>query len=75
MIPALSLPVGASEVTKFGSTRNFNMDTVGDDGFKNGWGRYHPRYKERWLHSDIRDMSYLYVYKVFDKFAEEGVLK
>jgi pimeloyl-ACP methyl ester carboxylesterase len=75
MIPALSLPVGANEVTKFGSTRNFNMDTVGDDGFKNGWGRSGSDYGQRWLHSDIRDMSYFYVYKVFDKFAREGGLK
>jgi hypothetical protein len=73
MIPALSLPVGANFVQAIGlnGNGNFNMDT----GFKNGWGRYHTRYQERWLHSDIRDMSYLYVYKVFDKFAEEGVLK
>jgi hypothetical protein len=75
MIPALSLPVGANKLNAIPDSRNFNMDTVGGSGFKNGWGRYDQKYQERWLHSDIRNMAYLYVYKVFDKFAEEGVLK
>lgn len=74
MIPALSLPVGANAVQaiELNGNGNFDMDNVGDDGFKNGWGRNHPDYGQRWLHSDIRDMSYLYVYKVFDKFTGEG---
>ena len=76
MIPSLSLPAGANYIEAFHPDgqpeRNFNMDTA---DFKNGWGRSGSDYGQRWLHSDIRDMSYLYVYKVFDKFAVEGVLK
>jgi hypothetical protein len=74
MIPALSLPVGANLTSRFNDygERNFNMDTA---GFKNGWGRNDSTYQQRWLHSDIKDMSYLYTYKVFNKFVSEGVLQ
>ena len=29
----------------------------------------------RWLHSDMKDVSYFYVYKLFEKFNEVGGLK
>lgn len=71
MIPSLSLAAGANEVTKLNQygERNFNMDT---DDFKNGWGRNHSTFGAQWLHSDIREMSYLYTHEVFDKFVDEG---
>ena len=28
-----------------------------------------------WLHSDIKNMSYFYVYTVFDEILEKGNLK
>lgn len=31
------------------------------------WGRDHFEYKTRWLHSDIKDMGYFYVYQLFQE--------
>lgn len=28
-----------------------------------------------WLHSDMKDMAYFYVYKLFDQIVEKGGLK
>jgi hypothetical protein len=30
--------------------------------------------ESRWLHSDIRDIGYLYTWKVYEKFREIGEL-
>jgi len=32
-------------------------------------------YGVRWLHSDIKDMAYLYVYRAYNVFVDEGGLK
>ncbi len=38
----------------------------------NGWSRVAGELKNRWLHSDIKDMAYFYVYKLFLDFKEKG---
>ena len=54
--------------------RNFNMNTEfkRDDG---AWGRNHKIYEERWLHSDMQDMSFFHNHKLFEKTVEIGELK
>jgi hypothetical protein len=42
-----------------------------DDMSKNRdeWGRVHPKYSNRWLHSDVKDMAYFYVKSLYDEFV------
>jgi hypothetical protein len=66
--PALTLAAGKATVNALGLTgHNFDMQNI----FKNGW----PRQDQRWLHNDAREVSYLYVYKLFDKFVSIGGLQ
>ena len=48
--------------------RDFNLD---DDRCKNGWGRSHPVFGAAWFHSDMKDMAYAYVYKLYDDVVKE----
>ena len=38
------------------------------NGFFDDWGN-------RWLHSDMKNMAYFYVFKFFEKVKEEGELQ
>ncbi len=73
-IPALTPAAGA---TPFGSKEDFvikmfNLDT---DEFKsNGWVT-REKYGGRWLHSDFKDVPYIFTYKFYDKVLEKGNLK
>ncbi len=49
---------------------SYNFDMA---AWKNGWFSTEKNEK-RWRHSDIRDVGYLYTYKVYDKFKELGKL-
>ena len=67
--PARTNPAGRNPVDIFNTpqeNRNFDMVTL-----KNSWFSTETNEK-RWLHSDIRDVGYLYTYKVYDKFKELG---
>ena len=35
----------------------------------------HGIYKQKWLHSDMKDMAYFFVFKLYDQLTQEGVLK
>ena len=41
----------------------------------NGWGR--TDYNQRWLHCDLKDMAYFYIYKLYDELVgfDKGDLK
>jgi hypothetical protein len=72
-IPSRTLPIGANRLITWPSTRNFNMQyTAGDDGFQNDWPS--SRSTVDWHHSDLREVAYLYNYKLFDKFRNLGGL-
>ena len=64
-IPSRTFAVGANSVTIW--SQNFNMPV---DFKSNSWSRVEPQ----WLHSDFRDMPYMNVYKVYDKFVSSGGL-
>ncbi len=72
-IPALSSPIGAVAIDNC-SNVNFNEDPDSPNVLMrpNGWGRSDPVYGNRWLHSDIKDMAYYYVYKLFLDFRGRG---
>ncbi|MDD4017435.1 MAG: hypothetical protein PHV28_05770 [Kiritimatiellae bacterium] len=73
-LPALSAAAG---ITDFGTEvmSDWDMNTMGkpDGGV---WGRSTSQtYEDRWLHSDLKDMAYFYVYKLFDRIVNEGGLE
>jgi len=40
----------------------------------NGWPT-RSRWDDRWLHSDMKDVSYFYNFKFYEKVVEKGNLK
>ena len=62
-IPATSFAAGANFTG--GGLKNHNMH---DDMPRDGW----PRDQFEWLHSDIKDVSYSYVYKLFNYILQGG---
>jgi len=37
---------------------------------KNGWGRSGNPYNDQWLHSDMKDMAYYYVFRLYDELVQ-----
>ena len=70
-IPALSTSAGNKRLNLPGFA-NYNMSDYVNR--PNGWPRHHPIYGTRWLHSDIKDMAYLYVCKAFEWMVSSGEL-
>ena len=79
-IPAVSSPAG-KVATLRGENTNFDMST---DGKANDWGRAgivvedehgEQHLETPWLHSDIKNMAYYYVYPAFTNIVEKGALK
>lgn len=48
------------------------IDSIDLNGssFRNGWGRSHPNFGDAWFHSDMKDMAYFYVYKLYDNIVK-----
>ena len=44
---------------------------LNDDDYRDGWGRG----SSDWQHSDMKDMAYFYVYKLYEQLVEKGNLK
>jgi len=65
-IPALTLPAGANETIIFGK-KNYNMPDVFAD--KVNWPGDKIGDIPVWKHGYIREMAYLYIYQVYDKFV------
>ena len=63
-MPALTPAMGRPEGSIIIIPNSQNIDMVKS---KDGWGRDHFEYKTRWLHSDITDMGYFYVYQLFQE--------
>ena len=76
-VPAVSSPVGGKAV---GRNVNENIDMNLDrdeDGVPrpNSWGRPAVKNQTPWLHSDMKDVAYFYVYKLYEQLIEKGNLK
>jgi hypothetical protein len=74
-VPALTLPVGGNFTSIFGpaNTNNFDMQSR----FKNDnkeWPLLRGKDKN-WFHSDLKNVSYPFVYNLFDAFVSLGGLK
>jgi hypothetical protein len=74
MIPARALPAGANRQERFGDRGNFNMPAQYMTQAAQ-WPRTSEfnGYKE-WKHSDVKDVGYPHLYKLFDKLKELGGL-
>lgn len=87
-IPALTRPTGAARIL-FGisSDDNVNLDQSGDvidddDQSNSTFGIQRPnswptrtRWTNRWLHSDMKDVSYFFNFKFYEKVIEKGGLR
>jgi len=72
-IPALTFAAAANEVTSFGQIRNIHMQD-----FQKLWPLVRTsqsRFGTRWLHSDIKDVSFSYVSRLYDGMVILGELK
>jgi hypothetical protein len=80
MVPVRTIAMGKAPINKLNedspSIEGGNYDlTLGN--FKNGWPqeRLDDVWRNiKWLHSDAREVAYLYTYKLFDKWIELGEL-
>ena len=75
-IPAVSSPAGKVAVRISGDSNDVDLNNL--ENRDNGWGRIDVRKGENdisWLHSDIKNMAYYYIYPAFDKILQKGNLK
>jgi hypothetical protein len=69
-IPATSFASGANPLTSaLGAARNFNMNAP---SMKTSWTS--ERSDTDMRHSDLRDVSYVYIHRIFEKMVEVGKL-
>ena len=71
-VPAVSSPVGKMAI--FDGT-DFDLNDGNVIGRLNGWGRSGNVYGQSWLHSDMKDMAYFYVFSLYTEFAMKGMLR
>ena len=77
-VPALSSPVGGRAVQIEEIDFNINMNLTDEESGiprPNGWGRPVVDDKTDWHHSDMKDMAYFYVYKLYEQLIQKGNLK
>ena len=67
-VPPLSSPMGGVQVVSDVISENFNLN---DLNRPNGWGRFNTY----WQHSDMKDMSYFYVFQLYDELITKGGLR
>ena len=71
-VPAVSSPVGGNAVTFGNKIENHDLNS---SDYRNGWGRPAVDDKTDWHHSDMKDMAYFYVYKLYEQLIQKGDLK
>ena len=71
-VPAVSSPVGGmalrEEIIE-------NHDLNEGEVFRNGWVRSAVNNGIPWKHSDMKDVAYFFVYKLYFQIVEKGCLK
>ncbi len=74
-VPAISSPVGGTNINVDVILENIDMNLDDIKGVQrpNLWGR-RPT-KSSWLHSDMKDMAFYYVYKLYEQLIQKGNLK
>ena len=67
-VPAISSPVGGFE-TYIELIENHDLN---DELYKNDWGRPAVDGETPWKHSDMKDMAYYHVFKLYRQIVEKG---
>ena len=70
-VPAISSPVGGNST----APEQLENHDLNGASYRNGWGRSHKTYLDKWFHSDMKDMAYYYVYPLYDELKTKGNLK
>lgn len=73
-IPAISSATGKMSTIK-GKNDDWNFNLNSSSFKSNQWGREHRIYRQRWLHSDAKNMAFQYVHWLFGDMVEKGTLK
>ena len=75
-IPALTSATGVTDLSDILDRENsYNLDLTNPGiGHPNGWPSK-SSYPNRWLHSDMKDVSYFFNFKFYEKALEKGGLK
>ena len=75
-VPAVSGAVGGRTVGMVENNVDMNKDSA-DGGVPrpNRWGRPAVKNQTPWLHSDMKDMAFFYVYKLYEQLVQKGNLK
>jgi hypothetical protein len=68
MFPAKSLPLGSTFQQQLGEDGNIDMQ----QRFKVGWP--YERSDQAWRHSDVREITYPFIYPLFDELVRLGGL-
>ena len=71
-VPALSYPAGTAEIEPE-SNPNFSFD-IESFNRDNGWPNRNT-YNTRWLHSDIKNVAYVYNFEIFNRIVNAGELE
>lgn len=75
VIPALSPAVGNTNLG-IPTLVEIDLNNNANHEYPNGWWRTDNRtYATRWMHSDIKDAAYYFVFSVFHNVLEMGGLK
>ncbi len=75
-VPAVSSPVGGKRVwTTTGKDVDLNENSAIGILRPNGWGRSHNVFQDAWLHSDMKDMAFFYVHKLYEHLVSKGDLQ
>ncbi|MBQ3342360.1 MAG: alpha/beta hydrolase, partial [Kiritimatiellae bacterium] len=71
-VPAVSGAVGKRSIfAVYGRDIDMNLDSEQGVERLNGWGRNNPQYGASWLHSDMKNMAYWYVFPLYRHLKEE----
>ena len=74
-LPAMSPSAGQATNLNVFATRGLGRTDISTLKDPAVWPRNEAPYLQRWLHSDCKDVAFLYTYKLFDELATKGVLK
>ena len=77
-VPALAGAVGGAAIASDRIVQNVDMNQASEESGvprPNQWGRSHPTFGSSWLHSDMKDMAFFYVYELYEQLMQKGGLK
>ena len=68
-VPAISSPIGGMAAL---GLEDHNLNGT---SYRDGWGRQDNVYNQNWLHSDMKDMAFFYVYPLYNELVQKGMMK